>query len=164
MRQLYISVIGASDALPELAALAEEIGFEIARRNHVLVCGGMGGVMDAAAKGAALADGVSIGILPGDSRRAASSYLTLSIPTSMSYGRNFLVVLSGDGIIAVGGEFGTLSEIAFAIKLEKPLVIMEDWGINNIGHAPDMAGRAKTAKEAVDLVEKLINEKSEGES
>lgn len=156
-RQHYISVIGASEASPELAALAEEIGFEIARRNHILVCGGLGGVMDAAAKGANRADGVSLGILPGDTRQSASKYLTLSIPTSMSHGRNFLVVLSGDGVIAVDGEFGTLSEIAFAVKLGKPLVIMEGWGIDKISHAPGIASYAKTAKEAVDMIEETID-------
>lgn len=154
-QQLYISVIGAGEADLKLAALAEEIGLEIAKRGHVLVCGGMGGVMDAAAKGASRSDGISIGILPGDSRRAASPHLTLSIPTDMSYGRNFLVVLSGDAVIAVGGEYGTLSEIAFAVKLKKPLVIMEGSEQADLVHANGLAASAKDAKQAVDLVEQL---------
>lgn len=133
--------------------LSEAIGYEIAKRGHILICGGLGGVMDAAARGAKKASGLSLGILPNASRQAASANLTLSIPTNLSHGRNYLVVLSGDGVIAIGGEFGTLSEMAYALKMKKPLVVMEDWQNSHLANVTDTVFPAKTAKEAVDKLE-----------
>ncbi len=155
-RQLYISVIGAGRAQGELEVLAEEIGYEIAKHGHILICGGLGGVMNAAAVGAKKASGLSLGILPDTDRRAASADLTLSIPTNFGHGRNYLVVLAGDGIIAVGGEFGTLSEMAYALKMKKPLVVMEDWQNPYLNKVEDIIFKAKSAKEAVDELEKRL--------
>jgi len=152
-RQLYISVIGNGNAQVELEALAEAIGCEIAKRGHILICGGLGGVMNAAARGAKKASGLSLGILPDENRQAASTYLTLSIPTNLSHGRNYLVVLAGDGLIAVGGEFGTLSEMAYALKMKKPLVVMEGRQNSYLANVDGIVIKAKTAKEAVDKLE-----------
>ncbi len=129
----YISVIGAGEPTERQAELAYEVGREIARAKYILVCGGLGGVMEAAARGAAEAGGMSLGILPGDDRSKANPYVSASIPTGFSHGRNYLVVKSGDGVIAVGGGAGTLSEIGLAIKLGRPLVLVDSLDVDLLG-------------------------------
>lgn len=131
-RKRYISVIGASEPSARQAELAYEVGREIARAGHVLVCGGLGGIMETAARGAAEAGGVSLGILPGDDRSQSNPYITISIPTGFSHGRNYLVVKSGDGVIAVGGGAGTLSEIGLAIKLGRPLALLDSLDVGSL--------------------------------
>lgn len=132
-RQRYVSVIGAGEPTASQAESAYEVGREIARAGHILVCGGLAGVMEAAARGAAEAGGISLGILPDDDRSKANPYITVSIPTGFSHGRNYLVVKSGDGVIAVGGGAGTLSEIGLAIKLGRPLVLVDSLDVNSLG-------------------------------
>ncbi|MGH2723534.1 MAG: TIGR00725 family protein [Actinomycetota bacterium] len=129
----YVAVCGPGRASPEEAAAAEEVGRGLAEAGAVVVCGGMGGVMDAAARGARGAGGTAVGILPGHDRRGASRHLTVSIPTGMGEGRNVLVVRAADAVIAVGGEWGTLSEIALARKLEIPVVGLGTWEVAREG-------------------------------
>ena len=124
---VYIAVCGPDPSSQEVGAQAEEIGRLLAGAGAVLVCGGLGGVMEAASRGASGAGGTVIGILPGVDRAAANPHLTLSIPTGMGEMRNTLIVRSADALIAVAGEFGTLSEIAFALKTGVPVVGLNTW-------------------------------------
>ncbi|MDQ6751628.1 MAG: TIGR00725 family protein [Actinomycetota bacterium] len=124
---VYVSVIGAGDADSHALGAAETIGRELAARGAVTVCGGRGGVMEAACRGAQAAGGTTVGLLPDDDRRHANAYLTVSLPTGMWELRNGLVARAGDAVIAVGGEFGTLSEIGFALKLGRPVVGVGTW-------------------------------------
>ncbi len=122
-----IAVIGQSECPPDMARTAEEVGYLIARAGRALVCGGMGGVMEAAAKGAKRAGGLTIGILPGESAQEANPYIDVAIVTGMQDARNVIVVMSASSVIAVGGQFGTLSEIAFALKNKIPVVGIGTW-------------------------------------
>jgi len=124
---VYVSVIGAGDADSATVSVAEAVGREVAAQGAVVVCGGRGGVMQAACRGAQAAGGITVGLLPDDDRRQANPYLTVSLPTGMGELRNGLVARAGDAVIAVGGEFGTLSEIGFALKLGRPVVGMGTW-------------------------------------
>jgi uncharacterized protein (TIGR00725 family) len=153
---MYIAVIGASKASAEEEKLAAEVGQFIGKAGHTLVCGGLGGVMNAAAKGAQQSGGISVGILPGYDRSQSSPYLTVSIPTGLSHGRNFLVVLSADALIAIGGEYGTLSEISFALKLKKPLVLLKSWTKSQLNVTDAPVVEAKTAKEAWQRLQQLL--------
>ncbi len=145
----YVAVCGSGDATKQEEAWAEEVGRLIVQAGAVLVCGGLGGVMDAAARGCKAAGGVSIGILPGEGRGAASPHLTVSIPTGLGEARNALVVRAADAVIAIGGEFGTLSEIALGLKLGKPVVGLGTWELAKAGAPVDPIVRAKTPKDAV---------------
>jgi uncharacterized protein (TIGR00725 family) len=143
---VYVAVIGGGQANPEVAALAREVGREVARRGAVLLCGGLGGVMAAAAQGASEAGGVSLGVLPDADRGRANPHLTYSIATNLGHARNILIAHSADGVIAVDGDYGTISEAAIALKLGKPVVALKtDWDLRGLQ-------RAATAQEAVDLV------------
>ena len=153
-RRRYISVIGAGEPTARQMELAYEVGREIARVRHILVCGGLGGVMEAAARGAAEAGGLSLGILPGDDRSKANPYITVSIPTGFSHGRNYLVVKSGDGVIAVGGGAGTLSEIGLAIKLGRPLVLVESLNVDLLGVPGAELANVSDPVEAVAAIER----------
>lgn len=123
-RPARVAVCGAAAASPELLDAAEEVGRLLARAGAVLICGGRGGIMQAVARGAALAGGLTIGILPGGSASEANPYITIPLPTGMGEGRNVLVVRSADAVIAIGGEWGTLSEIALARKIGVPVVLL----------------------------------------
>jgi hypothetical protein len=144
---VQISVIGAGGTIaPDLAGRAEEVGRLLAEHGAVLVCGGLGGVMEAAARGARDAGGVTVGILPGESRGGANPWIDYAVVTGIGHARNLAVVASGDAAIAVGGEWGTLAEIGLARKLGRPVVILEP------GHAVEGDGivRAQTPGEAVE--------------
>ena len=148
---IRIAVIGEGQTSARLAEAAEVIGREIARRGGILICGGMAGVMEAAARGAAGAGGVVVGILPAASAAEGNPYLTIPLPTGMGEARNVLIVRSAEAIIAVGGGYGTLSEVGHALKLEVPVVGLETWTLSRPG-APeaDPIRRAKDALEAVE--------------
>ncbi|GMT41954.1 MAG: TIGR00725 family protein [bacterium] len=128
-RTKNIAVVGASVADPQLAELAYAVGCEIARHEWILVCGGLGGVMEAASRGASEAGGTTIGILPGYDHSEGSRFLSIVIPTGLGHARNAVIAAAADGMIAVGGEYGTLSEIAFGLKLGKPVAALESWGM-----------------------------------
>ncbi len=146
----YIAVVGSSSCPPDIAKLAYEVGQEIALAQAILVCGGLGGVMEEACRGAQEKKGITLGILPGHQRRG-NPYLTLALPTGLGEARNFLVVKVADAVIAVGGEYGTLSEIAMALKLGKPVIGLKTWELFREGKADQGIIKAKNAKDAVNL-------------
>jgi uncharacterized protein (TIGR00725 family) len=145
----YISVIGAGQASEDEAAAAEEIGRLLAEAGALLICGGLGGVMDAAARGCEAAGGTSLGILPGEDRTHASAHLTVRIATGLGEARNAIVARAADAVIAVGGEFGTLSEIALALKMGKPVVGLGTWSLDLEGLPGDPLQRANDPADAV---------------
>ena len=145
----YISVIGAGRASDDEAAAAEEIGRLLAEAGAILVCGGLGGVMDAAARGCEAAGGTSVGILPGDDRSAGSPHFTVRIATGLGEARNAIVARAADAVVAVGGEFGTLSEIAFALKMGRPVVGLGTWALDLEGLPGDPLQRASDPVDAV---------------
>jgi uncharacterized protein (TIGR00725 family) len=149
-RAPYLAVIGSGVADPERDAQAEEVGRELARRGAILVCGGLGGVMDAACRGAREAGGVTVGLLPGPDRAGASAHLSVALPTGMGELRNGLIVRAADAVIAVGGEYGTLAEIGFALKLGRPVVGLATWELRRRGHTVAAVVTAADAAGAVD--------------
>ena len=126
---LQIGVVGASACEPDVEELAYEVGAEIARQGAVLLCGGLGGVMEAAAKGAREHGGRTVGILPGPSAREANPFIDLRIVTHMGHARNAVLVRSSDAVIAVSGGYGTLSEIALALKIGIPCIGLHTWDL-----------------------------------
>jgi hypothetical protein len=128
--KIYIGVIGAGDCSGDVYKLAEEVGERIAKAGAVLVCGGLGGVMEAASKGAKKEGGITIGILPGIDKNQANSYIDFPIVTGLGEGRNLLVIRNSDVVIALPGEYGTLSEIAFCLKLGKPIIGLSTWDVS----------------------------------
>ncbi len=155
---VYVGVVGPDPAPDNVAAQAEEVGRLLAKAGVVLVCGGLGGVMEAAARGAAAEGGTSVGLLPGTSRGAANPHLTLSIPTGMGEMRNVLVVRASDAVIAIAGEFGTLSEIAFALKTGVPVVGLETWELAKAGKRVEPFVLAGSPEEAVREALRLADE------
>jgi uncharacterized protein (TIGR00725 family) len=149
----YVAVVGAGRATRRELSLARAVGEKIAALGYVLVCGGLGGVMEGAAAGATEMGGLSIGILPGADRREANPYLTVTIPTGFSHGRNYLVVSAADGVIAVGGGAGTLSEIGLALKLRRPVILLESLDLAAAGLTDPLLRQAKTADEALALLD-----------
>lgn len=143
MNRPYIGIIGASMISEEIEQLAFEVGEEIGRRNGILICGGLGGVMAAACHGAKSVGGITIGILPGFRRQEANPYVDIAITTGLLEMRNLLIVRASDVLIAIGKGYGTLSEIGFALKLEKPLIGLNSWN----DELPLI--KAKSPKEAV---------------
>ena len=139
---IQVSVVGSG---PEHEANAEEVGRLLAGRGATVVTGGLGEVMAAAARGAKGAGGTTIGILPGETRADANPWLDHVVVTGIGHGRNLAVVASGDAVIAVGGRYGTLAEIGFALTLGRPVVVLEP------GWEVDGAQRARTPAEAVEL-------------
>jgi uncharacterized protein (TIGR00725 family) len=155
-RTVQISVIGGSEGDREILEDAEVVGRGIAEAGAVLVCGGRTGVMEAASRGASEAGGTVLGVLPTTDPEDANPYITHVIATGVGHARNLAVAASGDVVIAIGGEWGTLSEIAFARRLGRPVVALRSWPLRNrIGtdvgiietEAPDRAVEA--ALEAV---------------
>jgi uncharacterized protein (TIGR00725 family) len=144
----YVAVCGPSDATDEEAARAEEVGRRLAEAGAVVLCGGLGGIMDAAARGAAAAGGTVVGILPGDTRSGASAHLTVAIPTGMGEARNALIARAADAVIAIGGGWGTLSEIALARKMGRPVIGLDTWEPAKRGRPVEGIDRVRTAAEA----------------
>jgi uncharacterized protein (TIGR00725 family) len=137
MRKPLVAIIGTSDASPAEAKVAEEAGRLIAEHGWALVTGGLGGVMEAASRGAAEAGGVVVGILPQGEAAAANRYVQIPIATNMGFARNAIIVHSAEAVIAVGGGHGTLSEIGYALKLRKPIVGIGSWEIPGVAQVPD---------------------------
>jgi uncharacterized protein (TIGR00725 family) len=131
-KKIHIGVIGGNKAGPEFAKQAYEIGRLIAQREAILICGGLGGVMQEAARGAKEAGGLTIGILPGMRAAEANPYIDIAIATGLGYTRNSLVAMNADIVIAVDGEYGTLSEIAFAHIYKKAVIGLGTWDIPGI--------------------------------
>ncbi len=145
MQKKMIAVIGAGRADKELLALAEQVGRLIALNGAILVCGGLGGVMEAAAMGANTEGGITVGILLGLEKSAANPYINVPVATGLGEIRNAVIVRSADVLIAIGGEYGTLSEIAFALKAGKTVIGIGTWDIKGIiktNGAEDAVNRA----------------------
>ncbi len=132
MPQKIIAVVGAGITDVPILKIAEEIGKLIARRKAILVCGGLSGVMEAAAKGAKSEGGITVGILPQNHKDEVNPYIDVPIVTGIGEGRNVIIVRTADALIAVGGEYGTLSEIAFGLKTGKPVIGIVTWDIKGI--------------------------------
>ncbi len=128
--ETIIGVIGAANASEEEKRTSEEVGVLIAGRNCFLLCGGMGGVMEAACRGAKSAGGTTIGILPGSESSSANRFIDIPIVTGMGEARNVIVAKSSHSIIAIGGSFGTLSEISFALKSGIPVIGLDTWDVS----------------------------------
>jgi uncharacterized protein (TIGR00725 family) len=141
----YVAVVGSGTAAGELYEEARSVGRLVAERGAVVLCGGLSGVMEAAARGATEAGGVAIGVLPDEDRRRQNEYLTYSVATGVGQARNLAVVCSADVVIAVGGEYGTLSEIGLARKVGRAVVVIEGW---ELGEHVTAAGAPEEAVEA----------------
>jgi len=147
--QKFIAVIGGGQCSKEEAKLAEEVGRELAKQGAILVCGGLGGVMEAACKGASSEGGVTIGILPGDSRQAANPYVQIPVVTGMGYARNVAVVRTAQAVIAIGGNYGTLSEISHALQSGIPVIGLNTWALSRNGQPDNSITIVQSPTEAV---------------
>ncbi len=154
----FIAVIGGSQPSTEEAKLAEAVGRELAKQGVTLVCGGLGGVMEAACRGASAEGGTTVGILPGDSRRDANPYVKIPVVTGMGYARNIAVVKSAQAVIAVGGSYGTLSEISYALANGIPVVGLKTWALSKNGKKNDAIVVVETPAEAVKTAIRLAKE------
>ena len=126
----FIAVIGGYPCTDEEARTAETVGREIARRGAILVCGGEGGIMEAACRGAVSEGGITVGILPGDNRKTTNPHVLIPVVTGLGSARNIIVVKSSQAVIAIGGGYGTLSEISFALKNGIPVIGLDTWSIS----------------------------------
>ncbi|MFC2044547.1 TIGR00725 family protein [Chloroflexota bacterium] len=157
-RKKVIAVIGSGQPSSEEAKLAEEVGRELARRGAILVCGGLGGVMEAACRGTSLEGGVTIGILPSDNPLTANPYVQIAIATGMGYARNIAVVKSARAVIAIGGSYGTLSEIAHARQSNIPVIGLNTWQLAKDSQIDSSIIPAENAREAVEKALNLLGD------
>jgi len=134
---LYIGVAGASQPEPELVRLAELLGRRLAEAGAVVICGGGTGVMAAACRGAAAVGGTTVGLLPGGDRHDGNPHLSVALPTGLGEGRNVLLVRASDALVAIGGGYGTLSEIALALRTGVPVVGLRTWSLGLAGRPVD---------------------------
>ncbi len=155
-KKVFIAVIGGAQASKRELKLAEEVGRELAKRGAILVCGGLGGVMEAVCRGAASEGGVTIGILPGENRSSANKYVQFPIVTGIGYARNVTVVKSAQAVIAVDGNYGTLSEIGHALQSAIPVIGLGTWSLLRNGNPDNSIIPAQTAVEAVEKALELI--------
>jgi uncharacterized protein (TIGR00725 family) len=146
----WIAIVGPGSAEPRELEAAEEAGAAVAEAGAGLVCGGLGGVMEAACRGARSRGGMTLGLLPGADREAANGWVLVAVPTGLGEARNALVVRAADAVVAIGGGWGTLSEIALALKTGVPVVGVETWApaIGGVEPAPGIV-RVPGAREAV---------------
>jgi uncharacterized protein (TIGR00725 family) len=156
---LYVGVAGASEPDPELIPLAEALGGWLAGSGAVVVCGGGAGVMTAVCRGAREAGGITVGILPDLDRSTANPYLTVALPTGLGEGRNFLLVRSSDALVAVGGGFGTLSEIALALRTGVPVIGLVTWQLALSGAPVDPFRRTEDPELAAQLAIEAASER-----
>lgn len=147
---VHVAVVGGGEAGDDDARLAEELGRELARRGAVVVTGGLGGVMAAACRGAKAAGGSTVGILPTSDRADANPWVDVAVPTGLGEGRNLLVVRAADAVVAVAGEFGTLSEIALALRAGTPVVGLRTWELAREGRPVDAIVVASSPADAAD--------------
>ena len=147
---MRVSVIGGGTVTDEQAARADAVGRELAARGHTVVCGGLGGTMEAVCRGAKAGGGTTIGILPSEDRGRANDYVDVSIATGLGHARNALVPLNGDAVIALAGGVGTLSEIGFAGIYDRPVVGLETHELPNLEIDLTVV---ETPEAAVDAVE-----------
>ncbi len=147
----HIGVIGASRCSSEIYRQASELGHLIGKNDWILFCGGLGGIMEGAAKGCYQSGGVTVGILPGKEKDLANPFITVTIATGLGEGRNLLVVRASDVVIAIAGGYGTLSEIGLALKIGKPVIGLNTWpNIDGINYV-------ETPEQAITLAVKYIS-------
>ena len=150
-KKIHIGVIGAGDCSQEIYNLAKELGHMIAQRAWILICGGLGGVMEGAANGCYKAGGMTVGILPGEERDSANPFIHLAIPTGLGEGRNLLVVKASDVVLSIAGGYGTLSEIGLALKTGKPVIGLKTWpSIDGVDYV-------ETPQQAIDMVGRYVS-------
>lgn len=147
---MFIGVIGGGKCSHKVAKLAEEVGRGLAESGSTLICGGMGGVMEAACRGAKEAGGRTIGILPGNSVTTANPYVDIPIVTGMGEARNIIIIRSVQAVIAIDGEFGTLSEIAHALRSGTPVIGLNTWSLSKEGKPNNSIIIAQDARDAVE--------------
>jgi hypothetical protein len=146
---MIIAVIGDSSCSQQQARLAESVGELLARQGVTVICGGLGGVMEAACRGAKSKDGLTVGILPGQDSSTVNPWIDIPVVTGIGEARNVVVVKSAQAVIAIGGGYGTLSEIAYALKNSIPVIGLNTWSLSRNGREDDSIIRARTATEAV---------------
>ena len=149
-KKLIIAVIGGGRCSIEEALIAESVGRELARRGAIVICGGLGGIMESVCRGAAIENGITVGILPGDDPGVANRYVQIPIAAGTGYARNIAVVYSAQAVIALGGEYGTLTEIAFALKSGIPVIGLNTWSMSKFGQEDTSIIRMDDAVEAVE--------------
>jgi uncharacterized protein (TIGR00725 family) len=147
---MIIAVIGDSSCSPEETKLAESVGELLAQQGATIVCGGLGGVMEAACRGAKSKGGLTVGILPGQDPSTANPWVDVPVVTGIGEARNIVVVKSAQAVIAIGGRYGTLSEIAYALKNNTPVIGLNTWSLSRNGREDDSVVEVKNATEAVD--------------
>ncbi len=145
-----IAVIGGRKASNKQLKIAEEVGRILALNNTILICGGLEGIMEAVSKGAKSANGTTLGILPQDNKRFANDYIDIPIATGMGLARNAIITCAADAIIAIGGEYGTLSEIALGFQMDKPVIGIDTWEIEGIIKAIDAEDAVRKALSLID--------------
>ncbi len=159
-----VSVIGGAECSHEHAIFAETIGRLLAASGYAVVCGGRGGVMEAVCRGAWSAGGITIGILPSPDSEGANPYLSVKLPTGIGEARNVLVVLAGEAVVAIGGSFGTLSEIAYAQRMGKPVIGYQTWAAENPQTGEIKLNRVQSPEEALKMLDKLLDSSASFES
>jgi len=147
---MIVAVIGDSSCSAEEARLAEAVGEELAQCGATVICGGLGGVMEAVCRGAKSKGGLTVGILPGEDSSMANPYVDVPIATGVGYARNMAVVKSAEAAIAIGGSYGTLSEIAYALKRDIPVIGLNTWSLSRNGREDGSIIRVHSAVEAVE--------------
>jgi uncharacterized protein (TIGR00725 family) len=154
---MFVAVIGSATCDETASAQARAVGRELGRRGAVLVCGGRGGVMEAACRGAKEEGGTTVGILPGAHRGEANEYVDIPIVTGLGEARNAIVVRTADAVIAVRGGYGSLSEIGFALKMGRPVVGLDTWELYQRGQPVQAVVPAASPAQAVELALCLAN-------
>ena len=150
-RPRVISIIGGASPTEKHLEMAETVGRLLGERGVILVCGGRGGIMEAACRGAQAVGGLTVGILPGEDAQAGNAYLTLALPTGLGHARNVLVVMAGEAVIAIGGGYGTLSELGIALKRGQLVIGLDTWKATRSDSSEARIIHAETADEAVIL-------------
>jgi uncharacterized protein (TIGR00725 family) len=159
VKEIIIAVIGTRKPSPEEGQLAQEVGRELAKNGITLICGGLGGVMEEACRGAYAEGGLTIGVIPGDDRRSANPHVRIPIVTGIGYARNVIIIRSAQAVIAVGGGYGTLTEIGYALDGKIPVIGLKTWKISRNNQIDKSIIRADNAKQAVSKALKLIKRK-----
>jgi len=157
-KKKIIAVIGGGQPTSKETKLAEKVGRELAKRGAILICGGLGGVMEAACKGASAEGGITIGILPGENRLSANPYVQIPIATGLGYARNAAVAKSAQAVIAIGGSYGTLTEIGYALQTGIPVIGLNTWTISRNGKQDKSIIPAEGPSEAVEMALELATD------
>ena len=153
---MIISVIGDGNPTEKISLLAEEVGELLAKKGIIIVCGGLEGVMESVCRGAKKYGGTTIGIIPGSKASDVNRWVDIQICTGMSNARNVIIATTGDAIIAIGGKYGTLSEISHALSINKPVIGLNTWNLSQIKNIKPSIIKAKNPIDAVTLAEKAI--------